>query len=48
MRTWLRGGGFINPSGPPDFWLLVSAIIQATALQRGTDVDTLSQLASAH
>lgn len=31
--------GFINPSGPPEFWLLVSATMQAAAAQLGIDVD---------
>jgi ABC-type sugar transport system substrate-binding protein len=31
--------GFINPTGPPEFWQLVSATMQAAAAQLGIDVD---------
>jgi ABC-type sugar transport system substrate-binding protein len=31
--------GFINPTGPPEFWLVVSATMQAAAAQLGIDVD---------
>jgi ABC-type sugar transport system substrate-binding protein len=31
--------GFVNPSGPPEFWLLVSAAMQAAAAELGVDVD---------
>jgi len=31
--------GFINPSGPPEFWRLVSATMQAAAAELGIDVD---------
>ena len=31
--------GFINPTGPPEFWLLVSATMRAAAAELGIDVD---------
>jgi ABC-type sugar transport system substrate-binding protein len=31
--------GFINPTGPPEFWLLVSATMRAAAAEFGIDVD---------
>ena len=31
--------GFINPRGPPEFWLLVSATMQAAAAELGIKVD---------
>jgi ABC-type sugar transport system substrate-binding protein len=31
--------GFINPTGPPEFWRLVSATMRAAAAQFGIDVD---------
>ena len=31
--------GFINPRGPPEFWLLVSATMQAAAAELGIEVD---------
>jgi ABC-type sugar transport system substrate-binding protein len=31
--------GFINPTGPPEFWLLVSATMKAAAAELGIDVD---------
>ena len=30
--------GFINPTGPPEFWQLVSATMRAAAAQFGIDV----------
>ncbi len=31
--------GFINPTGPPEFWLLVSSTMRAAAAQLGINVD---------
>ena len=31
--------GFINPTGPPEFWLLVSETMRAAAAELGIDVD---------
>jgi ABC-type sugar transport system substrate-binding protein len=31
--------GFINPTGPPEFWRMVSATMRAAAAQLGIDVD---------
>jgi ABC-type sugar transport system substrate-binding protein len=31
--------GFINPTGPPEFWLMVSATMRAAAAQLGIEVD---------
>ena len=32
--------GFINPTGPPEFWSLVDATMRAAAVQLGIEVDT--------
>jgi ABC-type sugar transport system substrate-binding protein len=32
--------GFIDPTGPPEFWRLVVATMQAAAAELGIDVDT--------
>jgi ABC-type sugar transport system substrate-binding protein len=31
--------GFINPTGPPEFWRLVSATMRAAAVELGIDID---------
>jgi ABC-type sugar transport system substrate-binding protein len=32
--------GFIDPTGPPEFWRLVVATMQAAAAELGIDLDT--------
>src|SRR5262245_30648820 len=34
-----RRVAFINPTGPPEFWLLVSSTMKAAAAELGIDVD---------